>query len=80
MPHEYTRQRQGRDFFTHFTNAETGTESKHSNINGVTSYAPPKDVSEEKRDLLNRLGRFKAEAERNAEPVDGHEPVTERAR
>jgi len=93
MPYEYTRQRQGRDFFNHLVSAEMSVEANYNNIDGIIGNAPPKpgspriignappkDDSEEKRDFLNRIDRFKAEAERNSAPVDGHEPVTERTR
>jgi hypothetical protein len=52
MKHNYTRQRQGRDF---------------PNTNAAKS-------EREKKSLLAHLERCKEEAERNAVPVDGHEP------
>jgi hypothetical protein len=55
-------------------------ESNYNNIDGIIGNTPPKDGSEEKRDFLNRLDYFKAEAERNSAPTDGHEPVMERIR
>jgi hypothetical protein len=39
----------------------------------------PKDNSEKNRDFLNKIERFKEETERNAVPIDGEEPVTERS-
>ena len=52
MPHEYTRQRQGRDFVNqHYIRQE-----------------------EDKKSLLEKLKQHQEEAERNATPVDGHEP------
>ena len=80
MKNEYTRQRQGRDFFNHLAGAEMDTEGNYNNIDGIIGNAPPKDNEIEKQDFLNRLDHFKAEAEKNAEPIDGYEPVTERTR
>ena len=80
MSKNYTRQRQGRDFFNHLASAEMSVEGNYNNIDGIIGNAPIKDDSEEKRDFLNRLDYFKAEAERNTTPIDGHEPVTERTR
>jgi hypothetical protein len=80
MNPNYTRQRQGRDFFNHLASAEMSVEGNYNNIDGIIGNAPPKDGSEEKRDLWSRIERFKEETERNSAPVDGHEPVTERAR
>jgi len=52
MPHEYTRQRQGRDFVNqHYLRQE-----------------------EEKKSLLEKLKQHQEKAERNATPIDGHEP------
>jgi hypothetical protein len=62
MKHNYTRQRQGRDF------------SVQENPNN----APPKDDSDAKKSLHDRLEHYKAEAERNSTPIDGNEPVPER--
>ena len=63
MPHEYTRQRQGRDFsiLNYLANAEIGNND-------------PKDESEKRKSLLDQLERCKAEAERSAIPVDGYDP------
>jgi hypothetical protein len=80
MNKNYTRQRQGRDFFNNPASAEMSVEGYNSNIDGIIGNAPPKDDSEEKRDFLNRLDYFKTEAERNSAPADGHEPVTEGTR
>jgi len=80
MKNEYTRQRQGRDFFNHLASAEMSVEGNYNNIDGIIGNAPPKDDSAQKRDFLNRLDYFKAEAERNAAPIDGHEPAPERTR
>ena len=76
MPNEYTRQRQGRDFsiLNHLRNAEMSVEGNCNNIDGIIGNAPPKDDSAEKKSLLDKLEQYKTEAERNAVPVDGHEP------
>jgi hypothetical protein len=76
MSHEYTRQRQGRDFplVNYLRNAEMGVEGNYNNIDGII------DDTEQKKTLHERLEHFKAEAERQAVPTDGNEPVTERAR
>jgi hypothetical protein len=76
MPHEYTRQRQGRDFsiINHLRAAEMSVEDNYNNIDGIIGNAPPKDDSEEKKSLLDKLDYYKTEAERNAAPVDGCEP------
>jgi hypothetical protein len=42
--------------------------------NGIIGNAPPKDDSEKKKSMLDKLNCYKAEAERNAVPVDGGEP------
>ena len=55
MPHEYTRQRQGRDFL--FDNTAAAN----------------------KKSLDDRLEQCRKEMERNAAPVDGHEPPQERS-
>ena len=80
MPHEYTRQRQGRDFsvINHLRNAEMSTEGNYNNIDGIIGNNDPKDDTEGKKTLLNRLEHYKAEAERNAAPVDGKEPPEKR--
>jgi len=80
MLNEYTRQRQGRDFFNHLASAEMSVEGNYNNIDGIIGNNIPKDDSDERRDFLTRIERFKEESERNAAPVDGHEPVTERTR
>jgi len=56
MNHQYTRQRQGRDF-----SARNNSGKKN-------------------KSLLEHLERCKEEAERNAVPVDGSEPLPERGR
>lgn len=83
MSHEYTRQRQGRDFPLHnyLQNAETSVEGDYNNIDGIINGAPKDD--EAKKTLLDRLERYKEEAahqcDTNTVPVDGHEP-SERGR
>jgi hypothetical protein len=67
MPHEYTRQRQGRDFTMHETLMRALEQSRRDNENA-------KRGDEEKVSLLKRLEQYKKEAERNAVPIDGHEP------
>jgi hypothetical protein len=79
MVHNYTRQRQGRDFFNHLAAAEMSVEGNYNNIDGIIGNSDPKDESEKNRDFLNRIERFKEEAERNVVPVDGLEPAPERS-
>jgi len=67
MSHEYTRQRQGRDFSLHETLMRALEASRNDADNA-------KRGDEEKRSLKEKLERFKEEAERNAVPVDGYEP------
>ena len=67
MPHEYTRQRQGRDFALRETQTQAPDEAR---INGETN----RTNTQTKKSLQNRLEQYKAEAERNAVPIDGHEP------
>ena len=78
MTNNNTRQRQGRDFtlleeINHLRNAELCVEGNYNNIDGIIGNAPPKDDYEEKT-LREQLEYNKAVAERNAAPVDGHEP------
>ena len=58
MPHEYTRQRQGRDFCLRNNLTEVAEENR-------------------KKTLAERLEHYKAEMERAAVPIDGHEPSKE---
>ena len=76
MPNEYTRQRQGRDFSitNHLAAVEMSVEGNYNNIDGIIGNNDPKDDSEKKKSLLEQLEQSKHEAERNAIPVDGHEP------
>jgi hypothetical protein len=71
----YTRQRQGRDFFNHLASAEMSVEGNYNNIDGIIGNNDPKDDSEKKQTLQNRLDYFKKLAECNAVPVDGGEPA-----
>jgi hypothetical protein len=82
MPNEYTRQRQGRDFsiVNHLRTAEMSVEGNYNNIDGIIGNNDPKDDSERKKSLLEHLEQCKAEAERNAVPMDGHEPPEHRGR
>ena len=78
MKNNNTRQRQGRDFtlleeINHLRNAELSVEGNYNNIDGILGNAPLKDDYDEKT-LLEQLEYNKAVAERNAAPVDGHEP------
>jgi hypothetical protein len=61
MQPNYTRQRQGRDF---------------SILGRLRGESQDKAVAKEheKKSALERLERFKAEAERNRTPADGNEP------
>ena len=76
MLNEYTRQRQGRDFsiLNHLANAEMSVEGNYNNIDGIIGNNDPKDDSGKKKSLLEQLEQHRTEAERNAVPVDGHEP------
>ena len=76
MQNEYTRQRQGRDFsiLNYLRDAEMSAEGNYNNIDGIIGNNDPKDDTEKKKSLLEHLEQCKAEAERNAAPIDGHEP------
>jgi hypothetical protein len=74
----YTRQRQGRDFtlldeLNRLKNAETSVEANHNDVNGIINGEPKNDYGDTKN-LLEQLEYLKAAQERNAAPVDGHEP------
>jgi hypothetical protein len=78
MKNNYTRQRQGRDFtlleeVNHLRNAELSVEAGYNSIDGIIGNAPAKDDYDEKT-LLEQIEYNKAVSERNAAPVDGHEP------
>ena len=68
---EYTRQRQGRDFSMHSTLMEALAAQRKDSENVQKSEA-------DKKSLAQRLEHFKKEAERNAVPIDGHEPPEQR--
>jgi|GEM_PF-1949122 len=75
MPNQKTRQRQGRDFpvHNHLQNTEMAVEGNYNNIDGIINGTPNDD--EQKKSMLERLAHYKAEAKRNATPIDGHEPT-----
>jgi hypothetical protein len=80
MQHNYTRQRQGRDFslldeINYLRNAEMSVEAGYSAIDGIVGNAPPKDDSERNKSLLEQVEQYKAQMERNAVPIDGEEPA-----
>jgi len=71
MAHEYTRQRQGRDFSLHETLMRALAESRRDSENAIKG-------EENIKSLRKKLEQFKTEAERNAAPVDGGEPPERR--
>ena len=71
MPHEYTRQRQGRDFTIHETLMRALEEQRRDSENAVRG-------EENIKSLRKKLEQYRAEAERNAIPVDGGEPPEKR--
>jgi len=79
---EYTRQRQGRDFsiLAQLRNTETSAERNYNNTGVIIGNTDPKDDGEQKKSLLQQLEQCKEEAERNAVPIDGHEPVEKGSR
>jgi hypothetical protein len=76
MKNEYTRQRQGRDFPIHSTQANVTTNAGGdlSTIDSIISSIRQKDDNGKMKSLLSQLEQCKTEADRNAVPVDGHEP------
>jgi len=76
MQNEYTRQRQGRDFYdqNYLRNAEMSLEGNYNNIDGIMGNNDPNDGGEQKKSLLEQLEKCKSEVERNTVPVDGREP------
>jgi hypothetical protein len=76
MPHEYTRQRQGRDFpiHNHLRAAEMSSEGNYNQIDGIVGNNIPHDDSDKDKTLRELLDQYKQEAERQATPIDGHEP------
>ena len=71
MSHEYTRQRQGRDFSIHRTLMEALVAQRKDSENANKEET-------DKKSLTQRLEHFKKEAERNTVPIDGHEPPEQR--
>ena len=74
-----TRQRQGRDFslleeVNYLRNAEMSVEGNYNAIDGILGNAPKKDDDYEAKTLLEQVEYNRTIAERNAAPVDGHEP------
>jgi hypothetical protein len=70
MPHEYTRQRQGRDFSLHKYLIEAMARSRREFENAART-------EETKKSLQHRLQQYKKEAAQSAVPIDGHEPAPE---
>ena len=68
MPHKYTRQRQGRDFSLQ-DSLINAVETNRKDIENIQK------ADETKKTLADRLEHYKTEAERNAVPIDGHEPM-----
>jgi hypothetical protein len=75
MKHNYTRQRQGRDFslLAELRNCDPKPGIPQSGV-----LQGEKDDTERKRSLLAHLDECVAEADRNATPIDGREPALER--
>ena len=71
MNHNYTRQRQGRDFSMHETLMRALTENRQESENTQRS-------EETRKSLIKKLEQFKTETERNAIPIDGNEPLEKR--
>ena len=76
MAHNYTRQRQGRDFsiLNALAAAEMSIEENRSNTDGIVGNADTHGDYAQKKTMLEQLEYFQAVAERNAVPVDGKEP------
>ena len=72
MP-EYTRQRQGRDFSLHNYLLETAAR-RRADENAKRNAESIEKTEEANKSLQDRLEQYKKEAERNAIPIDGHEP------
>lgn len=72
------RQRQGRDFITPdnpLRTAEMSLEGNYNMIDGILNNGTEKTTDERKKEsIMQRIEQYKAEAERNGAPVDGHEP------
>jgi hypothetical protein len=82
MNTNYTRQRQGRDFsiLNALAAAEMSIEGNYNNIDGIIGNNHSRDDYDKKKSALEQLEYFQTVAERNATPIDGHEPNTERGR
>jgi hypothetical protein len=76
MNNNYTRQRQGRDFsiLNTLAAAEMSIEANYNNIDGIIGNSDSHDDYDKKKTMLEQLEYFQTVAERNAAPVDGHEP------
>ena len=77
MSHQYTRQRQGRDFSILYY---LHSEGNNSNIDSIAGNNGQKDENEQQKSLLCQLEHHKAETKRNSVPIDGHEPALEKGR
>ena len=67
MQHEYTRQRQGRDFCLHDYLTETAAANCANDIINI-------NADNDRKTLAERIKQYRADAERSAVPVDGREP------
>jgi hypothetical protein len=76
MAHNYTRQRQGRDFsiLNALAAAEMSIEANCNNIDGIIGDSDMRDDYDKKKTALEQLEYLQAVAERNSAPIDGHEP------
>jgi hypothetical protein len=76
MAHNYTRQRQGRDFsiLNDLAAAEMSIEANYNNIDGIIGNGDSRDDYDRKKTMLEQLEYLQAVAERNAAPIDGNEP------
>jgi hypothetical protein len=76
MAHNYTRQRQGRDFsiLNDLAAAEMSIEANYNNIDGIIGNSDSRDDYDRKKTMLEQLEYWQTVAERNAAPIDGDEP------
>ncbi|MCL2853589.1 MAG: DUF4316 domain-containing protein [Defluviitaleaceae bacterium] len=76
MPYEYAQKRQGRDFpiHNHLRTVEMSVEGNYNNIDGIIGNNDPKDGTEKRKPLLERLEQCKEKAKRNAARDDGNKP------
>jgi hypothetical protein len=76
MAHNYTRQRQGRDFsiLNALAAAEMSVEANYNNIDGIVGNSDARDDSDKKKTMFEQLEYFQTVAERNVQPIDGKEP------